>query len=104
MVLCAISGVVIVSLITVSIQSFCEFYPNEEKVAGFIDRINSKEEINRVVAKYFNWTFKFFVQKQKYLRESNHWSKKQKLKVEKNLLFLVSNQLKLKKKFKKTLQ
>lgn len=104
----ALCGIVLVSLIVYSLQNAIQLEEYEEKVYEFISRMESKAEIKKEAALYFHRTFKYFLEKKKYLRivrdRTKPISHKQQRIMKKSLLDTLYKKLSHKRGFKMGLQ
>lgn len=104
----ALAGIILISLITVSLQDFAKLEEYEGKVFDFISRMEAKAEITKEAGYYFHKTFKYFLEKKKFLRIVRDKKKtigiQQHQKMKKKLLDNLYNKLSHKRRFKNNLQ
>lgn len=106
-VISSISGIILVSLVVIFLQNTTELNSDEEKVYEFVLRLESKDEIKQQAAAYFHRTFKYFLQKKKFLRvvkENKNLSEEEVEKMKKLLLNSLYKKIRTKKIFKGYLQ
>jgi hypothetical protein len=102
----AFTGIIFVSLIIISLQSYINLRDHESKVFDFVDRLAAKDEIKKEAASYFHRTFKYFLKKKQYLKKINdgRMSQKEMEIYKEDLIQNLYEKIKVKKQFKTTLQ
>jgi hypothetical protein len=98
----AINGTVFVSILIISLQEYLGLTYVERKTVDFVDRLNHKEIMKKKAAKYFLISFKFIIEKQKYMNEFKH-KKKLKL-IRSKLNSIIYERISQRKAFKNLIQ
>ena len=63
-------GIILVSLIIMTLQNFVSFEDNENNAKTFVDRMNSKIEIKEEASNYFKTTLRFLLTKSHFIRST----------------------------------
>jgi hypothetical protein len=100
--MCALFGVIIISLVAVSVQRSFELQECEANVIDFISRLEAKDDMKKKAAAFFKKTAKYYLAKKHFTikHQLGTLGEKDKIHIKDSML----EKLKTKKEFKECMQ